>query len=205
MSLLKKDIKAIVNGGSAGSFQVVNAIVEALPADYPLPVVFCLHRLRNIREGFVEALQFKAKMPIKEPYDKEKIKPGNLYLAPANYHLSVELGNTFAISNEDLVNFSRPSIDITFISMAYTYKSKCLGIILSGANKDGALGIKKVQRYGGITVVQDPKEATITTMPDSAIDLIKPDYILKTTEIIDFLLKIGKTVKAEDIKLATKL
>jgi len=195
MSFIKlkdKDFKAIVIGGSAGSFQVVNAIVEALPLNFPIPIIFCLHRLRSIREGFVEALQFKSKMPIREPYDKEKIKAGNFYLASANYHLSVELGNTFALSNEELINFSRPSIDVTFMSVAYTYKHKCIGIILSGANKDGALGIKKVSRYGGITVVQDPADATITTMPDSALALITPDYVFDSKKIIEFLLHVGK-------------
>jgi two-component system chemotaxis response regulator CheB len=197
MALLEnlKDYKAIVIGGSAGSFQVVTAIVEALPADFPIPIIFALHRLRNIREGFVEALQFKSKMPIVEPYDKQKIKPSTIYLAPANYHLSLELGNTFAISTEDLVNFSRPSIDISFFSVAYTYKQKAIGIILSGANKDGALGIKKIQRYGGYTIVQDPKEAVITTMPDSALALIKPDKILETKEIINFLLHINRKIR----------
>ncbi|MGY6560514.1 MAG: chemotaxis protein CheB [Luteibaculaceae bacterium] len=200
MLTTKQDYKAIVIGGSAGSFQVVTAIVEALPENYAIPIIFCLHRLRNVREGFVEALQYKSKLPVVEPYDKQKIKPGSVYLAPSNYHLSVELGNTFALSAEDLVNFSRPSIDISFYSVAYTFKAKAIGIILSGANKDGAHGIKKIQRFGGYTIVQEPSEATITTMPDSALSLIKPDKILNTQEIIKFLLEVGKVQQERNLQ-----
>ncbi|HCC29170.1 MAG TPA: chemotaxis protein CheB, partial [Marinilabiliales bacterium] len=94
------DYKAVIIGGSAGSFQVVTKIVSSLPANFPLPVILCLHRLKHVRSGFVEALSIKAAMQIVEPTDKEPIKTGKIYLAPANYHLYVELGNRFALSTE---------------------------------------------------------------------------------------------------------
>ena len=182
--------KAVIIGGSAGSFQVVTKILASLPANYPLPVFLCLHRLKHIRSGFVEALSIKAAMPIKEPKDKELIKHGKIYLAPANYHMYVELGNKFALSTEDPVNHSRPSIDLAFESVAYNYNKKAVGIILSGANRDGAMGLKAIKDAGGIAIVQDPKECQVPTMTSASISTTKVDYILKTDEIIKFLLNL---------------
>lgn len=182
--------KAIIIGGSAGSFQVVTKIISSLPENYPLPVILCLHRLKHVRSGFVEALSIKSKMPIVEPNDKDPIKPGKIYLAPANYHLYVELGNKFALSTEEAVNHSRPSIDLSFFSAAYNYKRKLVGVILSGANKDGALGLKSVTDNGGLTIVQDPKECQVPTMTTASISATKVDHVLSTNKIIDFLLNL---------------
>jgi two-component system, chemotaxis family, protein-glutamate methylesterase/glutaminase len=180
--------KVLIIGGSAGSFQVVTKILSKLPANFPLPVVLALHRLKHVRHGFVEALSIKSTLPVVEPIDKEAIKPGKIYLAPANYHLYIELAGKFALSTEEPVNHSRPAIDLTFITGAYNYKEKTLGIILSGANKDGALGLKKVKDWGGTTIVQDPAEAQMPTMPIAAIDKTsKVDHVLKTDDIIKFL------------------
>lgn len=182
--------KAVIIGGSAGSFQVVTRIIASLPKDFPLPVFLCLHRLKHVRSGFVEALSIKSNLPIREPDDKEPIKSGYIYLAPANYHMYVELGNKFALSTEESVNHSRPSIDLSFISAAYNYKRKLIGIILSGANKDGAQGLKKVKDNGGLTIVQDPTECQVATMTNASMQATTVDHIFKTDEIIRFLLKI---------------
>src|SRR5271157_4711689 len=123
--------KALMIGGSAGSFQVVANILNALPKDFDMPVFLCLHRLKHVRSGFVEALSLKSNIPVVEPYDKETIKPGRAYLAPANYHMFIELGNRFALSTEEPVNHSRPSIDLSFISAAQAYRNKLVGVILS--------------------------------------------------------------------------
>jgi two-component system, chemotaxis family, protein-glutamate methylesterase/glutaminase len=187
--------RAIVIGGSAGSFQVISKILSALPSDFELPIMMCLHRLRHVRNGFVEALNIKSSIAIKEPYDKEPIKKGNVYLAPANYHLGVELGNTFALTTEELLNNSRPAIDILLQTAAYTYRNKLVGILLSGANKDGAIGMKKIADRGGLTIVQDPKECLIDTMPVSAMKLTEINHILSVQGIIDFLLELDKKVK----------
>ncbi len=185
------DIKAIIIGGSAGSFQVVTKIISSLPANYPLPVILCLHRLKHVRSGFVEALLIKSKMPIVEPTDKEPIKSGKIYLAPANYHVYIELGNRFALSTEDAVNHSRPSIDLSFISAAYNYKKKLVGIILSGANKDGAAGLKSVKDNGGIAIVQDPNECQVPTMTLASMSATNVDHVFSTNNIIDYLLHLS--------------
>lgn len=180
--------KAVMIGGSAGSFQVVTKILAALPKGYPMPVFLCLHRLKHVRSGFVEALSIKSNLPIKEPNDKDTIKAGNIYLAPANYHMYIELGNKFALSTEDAVNHSRPSIDLSLISAAYTYRNKLIGIILSGANRDGAYGLKKVKDAGGIAIVQDPAECQVTTMTTASMKLTTVDHVFKTDQIIKYLL-----------------
>lgn len=186
--------KLVIIGGSAGSFQIVTKILANIPKDYKIPIVLALHRLKHVRHGFVEALNIKSALPVIEPFDKQNLKPGKIYLAPANYHLYIELAGTFALSTEKPVNHSRPSIDLAFLTGAYTYKKKAVGVILSGANRDGAYGLKKMKDWGGITVVQDPNEAQITTMPMAAIDKTKNvDYILKTDEIIKFLISLSKT------------
>ncbi len=183
--------KYVIIGGSAGSFQVVTQILSALPANYDLPIFLCLHRLKHIRTGFIEALSIKSMLPIVEPDDKEHIRSGTIYLAPANYHMYIELGNTIALSTEPSINHSRPSIDLSFISASYSYKEKLIGIILSGANKDGAQGLKAVKESGGIAVVQSPDECQVKTMTMAAIKATQVDHILNTQQIIDFLKKLN--------------
>jgi two-component system chemotaxis response regulator CheB len=192
-----RSFKAVVIGGSAGSFQGITRILSSLPADFDLPVILCLHRLKHVRNGFMEALSIKSVKPVIEPYDKEAIKRNNVYLAPANYHLSIELGNTFSLSTEDMYNNSRPSIDITLGTAAYVYKSKLLGILLSGANRDGALGMKKIQERGGLTVVQDPAECMIDTMPAAAMKICEVDYVLKIDKIIELMIDANKNTGFE--------
>jgi len=182
--------KAIVIGGSAGSFQVVTRILSALPNTFNMPVFLSLHRLKHIRSGFLEALSLKSNLPIVEPDDKEQIKPGRAYLAPSNYHMFVELGNRIALSTEEPVHHSRPSIDLSFITAANVYRDKLIGIILSGANSDGANGLKKIKDNNGLTLVQDPDECQVRTMTESSIRLTRVDHIFKTEEIIQFLLKL---------------
>ena len=184
--------KAIVIGGSAGSFQGIAKILASLPEDFALPVIMCLHRLKHVRNGFVEALSIKSIKPVAEPTDKESIKKGRIYLAPSNYHLSVELGNSFSLSTEETINNSRPSIDVTLETSAYVYRHKLIGILLSGANRDGAWGMKKIKDYGGITITQDPQECLIDTMPTAAQELSEIDYTLKVDQIIEFLLELNK-------------
>lgn len=187
-----KKYKAIVIGGSAGSFPVITKILSELPEDFDIPIIMAMHRLKHIRHGFIEALSIKSTKHIIEPVDKESIKKGVIYLAPANYHMCVELGNFISLSTEPMINNSRPAIDLTFETASYNYKDKIVGIILSGANKDGAHGLKKVKDRGGLTIIQDPSECVIDTMPTAAQNVTEIDYILKTDEIIDFLICLNK-------------
>jgi two-component system chemotaxis response regulator CheB len=189
---LNNSYKAVVIGGSAGSFQGITKILSQLPKTFPLPIIMCLHRLKHVRNGFVEALSIKSVFPVTEPYDKEAIKKGGVYLAPSNYHMSVELGNHFAMSTEDMVNNSRPAIDITLGTAAYAYRDKLIGILLSGANRDGGMGMKHIHDKGGLTIVQDPAECMIDTMPKAALALTKIDHVLKVDEIVSLIHELDK-------------
>jgi two-component system chemotaxis response regulator CheB len=187
-----QNIRAVVIGGSAGSFQPVVKILQSLPKDFAYPVFLCLHRLKHVRSGFVEALSLKSNIPVIEPKDKAHIRPGVAYLAPSNYHMYIELATQIALSTEDVVNHSRPSIDLTYISTASIYRNRLLGIVLSGANKDGALGMKKIAELGGITIVQDPNECEVSTMTQGTLDITKVDHIMKVDQIIKYLKNLGK-------------
>jgi len=193
MSRFKLDnkYKAIVIGGSAGSFQGISHILSRIPKELPLPIILSMHRLKHVPHGFMEALSIKSLKEVIEPYDKEAIKQGKVYLAPANYHLSMELGNYFSLSTEEMVHNSRPSIDVTLSSAAYVYKEKLIGILLSGANKDGADGMKQISEKGGLTIVQDPEECMISTMPRAALSVTTIDYVLKIEQIVDFITELN--------------
>ncbi len=182
--------KAIVIGGSAGSFQVVTSILSSLPETFNMPVFLSLHRLKHIRSGFLEALSIKSRMPVVEPDDKEQIKPGRAYLAPANYHMYIELGSRIALSTEEPVHHSRPSIDLSFITASNVYRDKLIGIILSGANSDGAQGLKKIKENNGLTIVQDPEDCQVRTMTETSMKITKVDHVFKAEEIIKFLLSL---------------
>ncbi|MGE0090333.1 MAG: chemotaxis protein CheB [Bacteroidales bacterium] len=182
--------KAVVIGGSAGSFQVITRILNSLPKNYPLPVLLSLHRLKHVRSGFVEALSIKSGIEVVEPFDKDNIKPGKAYLAPSNYHMYIELNKKIALSTEEPVNHSRPSIDLTFETAAQAYRDKLVGIILSGANRDGAYGLKKLKQLGGLAIVQDPNECQVKTMTEASLKMTQVDHIFTTQQIINFLISL---------------
>ena len=146
-----------------------------------------MHRLKHIRSGFVESLNDKSALPVVEPYDKERIERGKVYLAPSNYHMFIEFDGTLSLSIEEPYNFSRPAIDYTLSSAASTFRERCLGILLTGANKDGAQGLKDIADKKGFTIVQDPSTAEVATMPKAALAIMKPNVILTPDAIIEFL------------------
>ena len=186
-----RNLKVIVIGGSAGSFQVVSKILSELKPDFNIPIFLCLHRLKNINKGFEEALNIKTIHKVHEPRDKEVIKRNRIYLAPSNYHMLAEIGNSISLSIDNLFHYSRPSIDLTFESFSYIYREKMLGIILSGANADGAIGLYHTHKRGGYTIVQNPDDAIVKTMVESTLALFSPDEILDTDQIISFLNKLS--------------
>lgn len=179
--------KAVVIGGSAGSFPVVSLIFSKLKSDFRMPIFLAPHRLKHVREGFSEALNTKSNIKIVEPFDKDLIEPGKVFLAPANYHMSIENDFRIALSIEDMVWSSRPSIDITLSSCAHTYKDSLVGIILTGANRDGSLGMKDIKDNGGLTIIQDPSTCMVDTMPKAAQEVTQIDHVFNVDQIIDFL------------------
>jgi len=184
-------IKALIIGGSAGSFKTVVKILHALKPPLSFPVFLCLHRLKNIRSGFVEALSIQSSLLVKEPFDKETILPGIAYLAPANYHLLIENYQSIALSTEPPLNHARPSIDFAFLTAARAYRNQLIGVLLSGANQDGAYGMLKIKELGGICIIQDPASCEVKTMPEAALKLLNPDFVLSPEQIVNFLTNLS--------------
>lgn len=182
--------EAIVIGGSAGSFQPVIQILSKIPRSYPIPIYLALHRLKQVRHGFVEALSIKSLKKIIEPNDKHPIEPGGVYLAPANYHMSLESGGYISLSTEPVHHNSRPSIDHLFQSAAQYSGSRTVAILLSGANRDGASGIKAIKQKNGLTIIQSLEECTINTMPKAALSITQVDYTLEVAQIATLLLQL---------------
>lgn len=184
---MTNDIKLIAIGGSAGSLQVVLKIFDYLDSNYSIPILLVLHRNINYPSSLEELLLHRTKLISKEVEEKEKIKPGCIYICPADYHVLVEDDQTFSLDVSEKVNFSRPSIDVVFKSASEVYKDQMVGMLLSGANADGADGLLFAKRNKSITVVQDPNEAEVPYMPQQAIKHSKPDHILNTNEMAGFL------------------
>jgi len=163
-------------------------VVQRLPAGFPYPVVIVLHRQRNVSSDMQRLLgNVQPGIKIIEPDDKEMIQPGFVYLAPQNYHLLIEPDKTLSLDYSEVVKYSRPSIDVTFESAALVYKQNVIGILLSGANNDGASGLLAISEAGGTAIVQDPASAEYHIMPQAAIDINKAVKILNAEEICNFL------------------
>jgi two-component system, chemotaxis family, protein-glutamate methylesterase/glutaminase len=159
----------IVMGGSWGGMRAVSVVLEALPADYELPIVLAQHRSVSAGGELLEhALGRKSKLDVAAATDKEPLEPGRVYVAPADYHLLVEPGH-LALSADAPVEFSRPSIDVLFESAADSYGPRVVGVLLTGANQDGAAGLARIAAAGGFTVAQDPATAERPDMPAAAI------------------------------------
>ena len=185
----KSLVDIIVIGGSAGSIDVIISILKALPKKNQPPIVLVIHRMKNMVSHLDELLSRETgERKIIEPDDKEPIKTGMIYLAPQNYHLLVEKDHTFSLDYSAPLHFSRPSIDISFESIAFLFKQKTVAILLSGANSDGAVGLGKVIGNGGIAIIQAPETANYPAMPKAAISLNSSALIQTPEQILNCIL-----------------
>lgn len=182
-------VDAIVIGGSAGSIEALAILLPALPAHLRAAVFVVLHLPRERPSLLCDIFQPRCAVPLREAQDKEPVEPGVVYFAPPDYHLLIDAGPSIALSIDEPVHFSRPSIDVLFESAADAYGPHLLAVLLSGANQDGAEGIAAVQAGGGITVVQAPASASMTTMPQAALSLVQPDHVLAPQQIAALLLE----------------
>lgn len=189
MSGARAPIEAIVIGGSAGAVGALKAILPGAPAD--VPVLIVVHVPPDRASHLVEALQPGVERPMKLAEDKEALVAGTIYFAPAGYHLLVEVDRSCALSVDEPVHHSRPSIDVLFESAAAAFRERLLGVLLTGANPDGAAGLAAIGRAGGVTVVQDPGSAEVPTMPEAAIALRAPDHVLGLEAIRELLRSAG--------------
>ena len=177
----------IVMGGSSGSLDAFFVILGMLNKDFNIPIIFVLHRNSDVNESLAGLLSIKTNLIVKEADEKELISKGHVYLAPPDYHLLIEKDGSLSLDASAKIKYSRPSIDVTFHSAADVYKEKLTGIILSGANADGAEGIAYIKQHGGIAIVQAPGQALFAFMPQQAIAQTKVDGIFSANEIAIFL------------------
>ena len=185
-------VEAVVIGASAGGFEALLGILQGLPATYPMPLVAVLHLPDHHESRLAELFGYRLELQAREARDKEPLAPGVLYFAPPGYHLSIENDYSFSLSGEDRVSYARPSIDVLFASAADAYGPSVAGILLTGANFDGAAGLAGMQVAGGLTVVQDPASAEVRTMPEAALRRMTPDLILPLAEINSLLRRLGE-------------
>lgn len=186
-------IKAIVAGASFGGMNALRKMLSMLPEGFNLPVAVVLHIGSNNISSYLSQLNNNLPVKVKEAEEKEEIKPGQVYFAPANYHLQIEKNKTFSLSTDEKVNYSRPSIDVLFETAAWAYKNELLGIVLTGSNSDGARGLEIIKKYGGTTIVQNPENAQASPMPESAIRRCTPDYILDLEDIAQKIIELNKS------------
>lgn len=168
----------------------MQVLLPALAEDFQWPLVVVQHRSREQGSELCKYLRHCCRRDVLEPEDKEPISAGRVYLAPRDYHLLVERGN-FALSTEAPVSFARPSIDVLFESAADAYGEHVVGVILTGANGDGAHGLWRIKAAGGLTVAQDPATARAPEMPRAAIAAAAVDRVLPLQEIAPFLNELG--------------
>ncbi len=182
-----KGVHAVVIGASAGGVTALFSVLGALPAGLGIPVICVLHLPDDRHSQLAEVLQRRLRRPVCEARDKQPLRAGQIYVAGPGYHLSVERDLTLSLSQEPPVHFSRPAIDYLFMSAADAYGAGLLGMLLTGANEDGAEGLAYIKQNGGRTVVQDPRDAQVALMPEAALAVHQPDHILSLSGIEQLL------------------
>ena len=187
-------IHAVVMGASAGGGLALVELFSRLPTDFRLPVMVVQHLHPDDDGGFAKHLDRETTITVVTVRDKQPITPGQVYVAPANYHLLVERNGTLALSTEGRVSGSRPSIDVLFDSAATAWGPGLMAILLSGASPDGTQGLEAVKTLGGLTVVQDPATAPFSLMPQSAIDAGAAQRVMGLKEIGLLLVQIGARI-----------
>jgi len=185
--MVKRDYEAVVIGVSTGGLEALQLILPRLREDFPRPLFIVNHIHKTSDNFLVRHLNETSRLLVKQAEDKEPIRPAVVYMAPPDYHLLIEWDSTIALSTSELVNYTRPSIDVLFETAADVYGEKLIGIILTGANKDGSEGARKIKARGGFVVVQDPETAVMDAMPRAAIAAASPDIILSLAAIAEFL------------------
>ncbi len=185
-------VEAIVIGVSAGGIKALGAILPALPADYPVPILVVIHLPPSRKSIVADLFEEKCRLEVREAEDKEQLAPGVVYFAPPDYHLLVETDHSLSLSSEEPVMFSRPSIDVLFETAAEAYGEGLVGIILTGANPDGAHGLKMVAAAGGRAIVQTPAHAYASAMPEAALQSCPEAQSMELEDIATYLQKAVK-------------
>jgi two-component system chemotaxis response regulator CheB len=192
-----------VIGASWGGLAALSEIVKGLPQDFPVPMAVVQHRSKHTDNLLASLLQDLTPLRVVDVEDKEPIEPGNVYIAPANYHMLVDAGY-FSLTTDPLVRFSRPSIDVTFASAGDAYPGAALGVILTGANDDGSRGLRHIVDRGGRAIIQDPETAESRTMPAAALQAVPEAQVIQLHDIAAHLVSMTASQVKKPEKKATE-
>jgi len=188
-----KEASIAVVGASWGGLAALSKLVKGLPKEFPIPMAVVQHRSRHADDLLASLLQDLTPLRVVDVEDKEPFEPGTVYVAPANYHLLVDKGH-FTLTTDPLVRFSRPSIDVTFISAGDAYPNATVGVVLTGANDDGSRGLRHIVDRGGMGIVQDPETAESKAMPAAAARVVPEAEILPLEQIASRLVSITSSM-----------
>ena len=190
------ELGLVAMGASWGGLRAVEAVLGALPQDFAVPVVIAQHRQVGSDDGtLVRLLDARCALTVCEAEDKQPLDPGVVLVAPADYHLLVEPG-AVALSVDAPLNYSRPSIDILLSSAAHAYGDRVAGVVLTGSNADGALGLAQIAGRGGAAIVQDPESAERREMPEAALRATPEARVLALDEIGPALTQLAADVES---------
>ena len=190
---MKAEFKAVVMGISAGGFKALHTILPLFPTTFPIPIIIVQHRTAGDDDYFIDSLNSRSLLRVKEAAAMEKIMPETIYIAPGGYHLLIEKDYSFSLCVDEPVCYARPSIDVLFETASRAYGPHLIGVILTGANSDGSNGIKTIRHGKGLTIAQDPETAEMGIMPLSAIATNCVDFILPLEDIPPFLISLVET------------
>jgi two-component system, chemotaxis family, protein-glutamate methylesterase/glutaminase len=180
---LTRGIDAVVIGASAGGVEVLSVLLSMIPADCRISFFIVVHIPRERPSLLPELFASRCALPVREGEDKEPVQQGTVYFAPPDYHMLIDRGPAVALSSDEPVHFSRPSIDVLFDSAADIYGERLAGVILTGANQDGAEGLAAIGRAGGRTIVQEPGSAAAAVLPRAALEAGPVDAVLSIEEL----------------------
>ncbi len=183
--------EAVVIGVSTGGMNALSVIVSNLSTGFTLPVIIVQHTSPDADDFLARFLDEKCPLIVKQADEKEHISPGVIYTAPANYHLLVEENKTLSLSIDSPVNFARPAIDVLFETASEVFGKKLIGIVLTGAGRDGSMGLRKIKDEGGLAIVQDPETTESGQMPKAAINIVDVDHVLSLENIGRLLNDLG--------------
>ncbi|MCH5719686.1 chemotaxis protein CheB [Niabella hibiscisoli] len=197
----KPATEILLIGGSAGSISVLLEIIPQLDKELSFPVIIILHRKAHPESNLSELLQFHSSLPLFEVEDKMILNNGCIYLAPADYHLLLENKGQIALDSSEKINYSRPSIDVSFQSAAVLFKQHTAGLLLSGANADGMEGLRCIEQYKGLVLVQDPVSAEFGYMPKQTLLNLEADAVLKPAQMAFFINRLNKKSNLNELLL----
>lgn len=185
--------EAIAIGCSAGGFKFLKHVLGKIPENFPIPIVILCHQESDRKSLLAELLNRVTKLPVVEAQLGIRMEHGHIYVAPPSYHMFLEPDFLFSFSLEEKVSYSRPSVDVLFKSMADVLGPKLIAVLATGANSDGAQGLKHIRHMQGIAIVQNPETAEVSMMPEAGIEIAGADYILDLEEIAGKLVSLTST------------